>query len=107
MDNTRLPDDLYDSEGGGGGRAARSTDATASLTAMVQRILMRLDELDSRISSIQQPSPQKLIPATPADGLEGLTTPGLWNPRRNDEWDRYLTDEKTHVMRNEYRYLLC
>eukprot|EP00873_Tetraselmis_striata_P034706 jgi/Tetstr1/454970/TSEL_041831.t1 len=112
---------------------------------MVQRMLLRLDELDSRTSSIQQPP----IPATPADGLEGdeeeddplpgfpakspghaafidprdwidylprayaesmrhvgLTNPGLWNPR-NDEWDRYLTDEKKHATRDEYRHLLC
>eukprot|EP00873_Tetraselmis_striata_P036044 jgi/Tetstr1/456308/TSEL_043064.t1 len=149
MDNTRLPDDLYDSEGCGGGNAASSTTDTASLTALVQRMLLRLDELDSRTSSIQQPPPQKHIPATPADGLEGddeeddpppgflakspchaafidprdwidylprayaesmpplgLTNPGLWNPR-NDEWDRYLTDEKKHATRDEYRHLLC
>eukprot|EP00873_Tetraselmis_striata_P042738 jgi/Tetstr1/463002/TSEL_007941.t1 len=111
-------------------------------------MLLRLDELDSRTSSIQQPPPQKPIHATPADGLEdddeeddpppgfpakspghaafidprdwidylprahaesmphvGLTNPGLWNPR-NDEWDRYLTDEK-HATRDEYRHLLC
>eukprot|EP00873_Tetraselmis_striata_P012231 jgi/Tetstr1/432495/TSEL_021869.t1 len=115
----------------------------------MQRMLLRLDELDSRTSSIQQPPPQKHIPATPADGLEGdeeeddppsgfpakspghaafvdprdwidylpwayaesmppvgLTNPGLWNPR-NDEWDRYLTGEKKHATRDEYRYLLC
>eukprot|EP00873_Tetraselmis_striata_P011870 jgi/Tetstr1/432134/TSEL_021591.t1 len=35
----------------------------------------------------------------------GLTTHGLWNPR-NDEWDRYLTDEKKHETRNEYRHML-
>eukprot|EP00873_Tetraselmis_striata_P018682 jgi/Tetstr1/438946/TSEL_027441.t1 len=69
-------------------------------------MLLRLDELDSRTSSIQQPPPQKPIPATLADGLEGLTNPGLWNPR-NDEWDRYLTDEKKHATRDEYRHLLC
>eukprot|EP00873_Tetraselmis_striata_P020250 jgi/Tetstr1/440514/TSEL_028837.t1 len=107
-------------------------------------MLLRLDELDSRTSSIQQPSPQKPIPATPADDLEGddeeddpppgfpakspshaasidprdwidylprayaesmplvgLTNPaGLWNPR-NDEWDRYLTDEKKHATRDD------
>eukprot|EP00873_Tetraselmis_striata_P036662 jgi/Tetstr1/456926/TSEL_043596.t1 len=34
------------------------------------------------------------------------TNPGLWNPR-NDEWDRYLTDEKKHATRDEYRHLLC
>eukprot|EP00873_Tetraselmis_striata_P003734 jgi/Tetstr1/423998/TSEL_014609.t1 len=34
-------------------------------------MLLRLHELDSRTSSIQQPPPQKPIPATPADGLEG------------------------------------
>eukprot|EP00873_Tetraselmis_striata_P038086 jgi/Tetstr1/458350/TSEL_044789.t1 len=34
-------------------------------------MLLRLDELDSRTCSIQQPPPQKPIPATPADGLEG------------------------------------
>eukprot|EP00873_Tetraselmis_striata_P024138 jgi/Tetstr1/444402/TSEL_032291.t1 len=139
MDSTRLPDDVYDSEGCGGGNAASSTTDTASLTGLVQRMLLRLDELDSRTSSIQQPPPQKPIPATPADGLEGddeeddpspgfpaksldhaafidprdwidylprayaesmppvgLTNPGLWNPR-NDEWDRYLTDEKKHA----------
>eukprot|EP00873_Tetraselmis_striata_P022459 jgi/Tetstr1/442723/TSEL_030813.t1 len=73
MDNTRLPDDLYDSEGCGGGNAASSTTDTASLTALVQRMLLRLDELDSRTSSIQQPPPQKPIPATPADGLEVFT----------------------------------
>eukprot|EP00873_Tetraselmis_striata_P026177 jgi/Tetstr1/446441/TSEL_033983.t1 len=28
----------------------------------------------------------------------GLTNPGLWNPR-NDEWGRYLTDEKNHATR--------
>eukprot|EP00873_Tetraselmis_striata_P011874 jgi/Tetstr1/432138/TSEL_021595.t1 len=50
MDNTRLPDDLYDSE--------------------------------------------------------GTHNPGLWNPR-NDEWDCYLTDEKKHATRDEYRHLLC
>eukprot|EP00873_Tetraselmis_striata_P014954 jgi/Tetstr1/435218/TSEL_024137.t1 len=71
MDNTRLPNDLYDSEGCGGGNAASSTTDTASLTALVQRMLLRLDELDSRTSSIQQPPPQKPIPATPADGVEG------------------------------------
>eukprot|EP00873_Tetraselmis_striata_P023803 jgi/Tetstr1/444067/TSEL_003307.t1 len=146
MDNIRLPDDLYDSEGCGGGNAASSTTDTASLTALVQRMLLRLDELDSRTSSIQQPPPQKPIPATPADGLEGdededdpppgfsaespghaafidprdwidyllrayaesmppvgLANPGLWNPR-NDEWDRYLTDEKKHATRDEYRH---
>eukprot|EP00873_Tetraselmis_striata_P039898 jgi/Tetstr1/460162/TSEL_005478.t1 len=150
MDNTRLPDDLYDSEGCGGGNAARSTTDTASLTALVQRMLLRLDELDSRTSAIQQQPPQKPIPATQADGLEGddeeddpppgfpakspghaafiddprdwidylprayaesiphvgLTNPGLWNPR-NDEWDRYLTDEKKHATRDEYCHLLC
>eukprot|EP00873_Tetraselmis_striata_P033451 jgi/Tetstr1/453715/TSEL_040671.t1 len=36
----------------------------------------------------------------------GLTNFGLWNPR-NDEWDRYLTDEKKHASRDEYRHLLC
>eukprot|EP00873_Tetraselmis_striata_P018203 jgi/Tetstr1/438467/TSEL_027022.t1 len=36
----------------------------------------------------------------------GLTNPGLWNPR-NDEWDRYLTDEKKHATRDEYRHMLC
>eukprot|EP00873_Tetraselmis_striata_P012995 jgi/Tetstr1/433259/TSEL_022547.t1 len=36
----------------------------------------------------------------------GLTNPGLWNPR-NDEWDRYLTDEKKQATRDEYRHLLC
>eukprot|EP00873_Tetraselmis_striata_P028526 jgi/Tetstr1/448790/TSEL_036024.t1 len=36
----------------------------------------------------------------------GLTTPGVWNPR-NDEWDRYLTDEKKYATRDEYRHLLC
>eukprot|EP00873_Tetraselmis_striata_P042120 jgi/Tetstr1/462384/TSEL_007390.t1 len=149
MDNTRLPDDMYDSQGCGGGNAASSTTDTASLTALVQRMLRRLDELDSRTSFIQQPPPQKPIPATPADGLEGddeeddpppgfpakspghaafidprdwidylprayaesmppvgLANPGLWNPR-NDEWDRYLTDEKKHATRDEYRHLLC
>eukprot|EP00873_Tetraselmis_striata_P018673 jgi/Tetstr1/438937/TSEL_002954.t1 len=149
MDNTRLPDDLYDSEGCGGGNATSSTIDTASLIAMVQRMLLRLDELDSRASSIQQPPPQKHIPTTLADGLEGddeeddpppgfpaksrdhaafinphdwidylprayaesmphvgLTNPGLWN-LRNDEWDRYLTDEKKHATRNEYRHMLC
>eukprot|EP00873_Tetraselmis_striata_P004942 jgi/Tetstr1/425206/TSEL_015667.t1 len=106
MDNTRLPDDMYDSEGCGGGNAASSTTGTASLTALVQRMLLRLDELDSRTSAIQQPPPQKPISATPADGLEGLTNPGLWNPR-NDEWDRYLADEKKHATRDEYRHLLC
>eukprot|EP00873_Tetraselmis_striata_P039556 jgi/Tetstr1/459820/TSEL_005169.t1 len=106
MDNTRLPDDLYDSEGCGGGNAASSTTDTASLTALMQRMLLRLDELDSRTSSIHQVPPQKPIPATPADGLEGLTNPGLWNPR-NDECDRYLTDEKKHATRDEYRHLLC
>eukprot|EP00873_Tetraselmis_striata_P019578 jgi/Tetstr1/439842/TSEL_028253.t1 len=150
MDNTRLPDDLYDSEGCGGGNAASSMTDTASLTALVQRMLLRLDELDSRTSAIQQPPPQKPIPATPADGLEGddeeddpppgfpakspshaafidprdwidylprayaesmpptvgLTNPGMWNPR-NDEWDRYLTDEKKHATRDEYRHMLC
>eukprot|EP00873_Tetraselmis_striata_P020912 jgi/Tetstr1/441176/TSEL_029434.t1 len=35
----------------------------------------------------------------------GLTNPELWNPR-NDEWDRYLTDEKKHATRDEYRHLL-
>eukprot|EP00873_Tetraselmis_striata_P023061 jgi/Tetstr1/443325/TSEL_031340.t1 len=58
MDNTRLPDDMYDSEGCGGGNAVR------------------------------------------------LANPGRWNPR-NDEWDRYLTDEKKHATRDEYRHLLC
>eukprot|EP00873_Tetraselmis_striata_P041649 jgi/Tetstr1/461913/TSEL_006991.t1 len=38
--------------------------------------------------------------------LVGLTNPGLWNPR-NDERDRYLTDEKKHVTRDEYRHVLC
>eukprot|EP00873_Tetraselmis_striata_P001958 jgi/Tetstr1/422222/TSEL_013074.t1 len=38
--------------------------------------------------------------------LVGLTNPGLWNPR-NDERDRYLTDEKKHATRDEYRHLLC
>eukprot|EP00873_Tetraselmis_striata_P044612 jgi/Tetstr1/464876/TSEL_009613.t1 len=139
---------MYGSEGCGGGNAASSTTDTASLTALVQRMLLRLDELDSRTCSIQQPPPQRPIPATPADGLEGddeeddpppgfpakssghaafidprdwidylprayaksmphvgLTNPGLWNPR-NDEWDRYLTDEKKHATRDEYRHLL-
>eukprot|EP00873_Tetraselmis_striata_P012614 jgi/Tetstr1/432878/TSEL_022227.t1 len=36
----------------------------------------------------------------------GLTNPGLWNPR-NDEWDRYLTGEKKHATRDEYRHLMC
>eukprot|EP00873_Tetraselmis_striata_P001432 jgi/Tetstr1/421696/TSEL_012634.t1 len=142
MDNTRLPDDLYNSEGCGGGNAASSTTNTASLTALVQRMLLRLDELNSRTSSIQQPPPQKPIPATPADGLEvddeegdpspgfpakslghvafidprdwidnllrayaesmppvGLTNPGLWN----DEWGRYVTDEKKHAARDNSR----
>eukprot|EP00873_Tetraselmis_striata_P001184 jgi/Tetstr1/421448/TSEL_012397.t1 len=71
MDHTRSPNDLYDSEGCGGGNAASSTTDTASLTALVQRMLLRLDELDSRTSSIQHPPPQKPIPATPTDGLEG------------------------------------
>eukprot|EP00873_Tetraselmis_striata_P014901 jgi/Tetstr1/435165/TSEL_002621.t1 len=35
-----------------------------------------------------------------------LTNPGLWNPR-NDEWDRYLTDERKHATSDEYRHLLC
>eukprot|EP00873_Tetraselmis_striata_P017285 jgi/Tetstr1/437549/TSEL_026221.t1 len=35
----------------------------------------------------------------------GLTNPGLWNPR-NGEWDRYLTDEKKHATRDEYRHLM-
>eukprot|EP00873_Tetraselmis_striata_P018382 jgi/Tetstr1/438646/TSEL_027197.t1 len=150
MDNTRLPEDKYDSEGCGGGNAASSTTGTASPTALVHRMLLRLDELDSRASSIQQPPPQKPIPATPADGVEGdeeedkaspglpakspchaafidprdwidylpgayaeamphvgLTNPGLWNPR-NDEWDRYPTDEKkkrTRRAMNRLAYL--
>eukprot|EP00873_Tetraselmis_striata_P017844 jgi/Tetstr1/438108/TSEL_026731.t1 len=62
---------MYDSERCGGGNAASSTTDTASLSALVQRMLLRLDELDSRTSSIQQPPPEKPIPATPADGLEG------------------------------------
>eukprot|EP00873_Tetraselmis_striata_P017704 jgi/Tetstr1/437968/TSEL_026598.t1 len=36
----------------------------------------------------------------------GLIIPGLWNPR-NDEWDRYLIDEKKLATRDEYRHLLC
>eukprot|EP00873_Tetraselmis_striata_P025503 jgi/Tetstr1/445767/TSEL_033415.t1 len=36
----------------------------------------------------------------------GLTNPELRNPR-NDEWGRYLTDEKKHATRGEYRHLLC
>eukprot|EP00873_Tetraselmis_striata_P012338 jgi/Tetstr1/432602/TSEL_021972.t1 len=36
----------------------------------------------------------------------GLANPGLWNPR-NDDWDRYLIDEKKHATRDEYRHLLC
>eukprot|EP00873_Tetraselmis_striata_P012485 jgi/Tetstr1/432749/TSEL_022115.t1 len=114
------------------------------------RMMLRLDELDSRTCFIQQPPPHKHIPATPADGLEGddeeddpppgfvakypghaafidrrdwidylprayaesmprpvgLTHPGLWSPR-NDEWDRYRTDEKKHATRDEYRHQLC
>eukprot|EP00873_Tetraselmis_striata_P046304 jgi/Tetstr1/466568/TSEL_011070.t1 len=31
---------------------------------------------------------------------------GLWNPR-NDEWDRYLIDEKKNATRDEYRHMLC
>eukprot|EP00873_Tetraselmis_striata_P045958 jgi/Tetstr1/466222/TSEL_010780.t1 len=64
---------MYDSEGCGGGNAASSTTDTASLTALVQRMLLRLDELDSRTASIQQPPLQKPIPATPANGLEVFT----------------------------------
>eukprot|EP00873_Tetraselmis_striata_P005985 jgi/Tetstr1/426249/TSEL_016569.t1 len=26
---------------------------------------------------------------------------------RNDEWDRYLTDEKKHATRDKYRHLMC
>eukprot|EP00873_Tetraselmis_striata_P001952 jgi/Tetstr1/422216/TSEL_013068.t1 len=36
----------------------------------------------------------------------GLTNPGLWNPR-NDEEDRYLTNEKKHATRDDYRHMLC
>eukprot|EP00873_Tetraselmis_striata_P020856 jgi/Tetstr1/441120/TSEL_003110.t1 len=36
---------------------------------------------------------------------QGLATPGLWNSL-NNEWDRYLTDEKKHATRDEYRHLL-
>eukprot|EP00873_Tetraselmis_striata_P024520 jgi/Tetstr1/444784/TSEL_032632.t1 len=37
---------------------------------------------------------------------EDSPTPGCGTPR-NDEWDRYLTDEKKHATRGEYRHLLC
>eukprot|EP00873_Tetraselmis_striata_P039794 jgi/Tetstr1/460058/TSEL_005378.t1 len=42
------------------------------------------------------------IPRAYAESIPpvGLTTPGLWNPR-NDEWDRYLTDEKKHATMQE------
>eukprot|EP00873_Tetraselmis_striata_P009404 jgi/Tetstr1/429668/TSEL_019565.t1 len=47
------------------------------------------------------------LPRAYADSMPpvGLTNPGLRNPR-NDEWDRYLTDEKKHATRDEYRHLL-
>eukprot|EP00873_Tetraselmis_striata_P005540 jgi/Tetstr1/425804/TSEL_016183.t1 len=125
MDNTRLPDDLYESEGCGGGNAASSTTDTASLTALVRRMLLRLGELDSRTSSIQQPSPQKPIPTTPAGGLEGdeeeddpppgfpAKSPGhaaFIDPR---DWIDYLprayaeSMPHKHATRDEYRHLLC
>eukprot|EP00873_Tetraselmis_striata_P002462 jgi/Tetstr1/422726/TSEL_013523.t1 len=124
MDNTRLPDDVYDSEGCGGGKAASSTTDAASVTALGQRMLLRLDELHSRTSSIQQPPPQKPIPATPADGLEGddeeedpppgfpAKSPGhaaFIDPR---DWVDYLPRAYAesmphHATRDEYRHLLC
>eukprot|EP00873_Tetraselmis_striata_P037565 jgi/Tetstr1/457829/TSEL_044374.t1 len=83
MDNTRLPDDLYDSEGCGGG------NATSHAAFIDPRDWM--DYL-----------PRAYVESMPP---AGLTNPGLWNPR-NDEWDRYLTDENKHATRDEYRHLL-
>eukprot|EP00873_Tetraselmis_striata_P019704 jgi/Tetstr1/439968/TSEL_003034.t1 len=41
---------------------------------------------------------------TPREGEDA--PPGLWSPR-NDEWGRYLADEKKHATRGEYRHVLC
>eukprot|EP00873_Tetraselmis_striata_P027420 jgi/Tetstr1/447684/TSEL_035042.t1 len=48
------------------------------------------------------------LPRAYAESLPpvGLTNPRMWNPR-NDEWDRYPTDEKKHATRDEYRHQLC
>eukprot|EP00873_Tetraselmis_striata_P007873 jgi/Tetstr1/428137/TSEL_018189.t1 len=83
MDNTRLPGDLYDSEGCGGGNAA------------------------SHAAFIDPRGWIDYLPRAYAESMPhvGLTNPGLWNPR-NDEWDRYLTDEKKHATRDEYRHPL-
>eukprot|EP00873_Tetraselmis_striata_P043195 jgi/Tetstr1/463459/TSEL_008352.t1 len=41
-----------------------------------------------------------------SEGSGRAHNPGLWNPR-NDEWDRYLTDEKNHATRDEHPHMLC
>eukprot|EP00873_Tetraselmis_striata_P008981 jgi/Tetstr1/429245/TSEL_001908.t1 len=62
---------------------------------------------------------RETIPATPADGLEGdeeeedpplsflAKSPGHAASIDPNEWDRYLTDEKKHATRDEYRHMLC
>eukprot|EP00873_Tetraselmis_striata_P019945 jgi/Tetstr1/440209/TSEL_028560.t1 len=106
MDNTLLPDDLYDSEGNLFLRRADGLEGD--------------DEEDDSPPGFLAKSPGHAAFVDPHDWIDylprayaesmppvGLTNPGLWNPR-NDEWDRYLTDEKKHATRvDEYRHLLC
>eukprot|EP00873_Tetraselmis_striata_P017975 jgi/Tetstr1/438239/TSEL_002891.t1 len=83
MDDTRLPDDLYDSEGCGGGNAV-------SHAAFI-------DPRDW-IDYLPRAYAESMAPV-------GFTNPGMCNPR-NDERDRYLADEKRHATRDEYRHLM-
>eukprot|EP00873_Tetraselmis_striata_P043001 jgi/Tetstr1/463265/TSEL_008190.t1 len=72
MASTRLPDDLYILPEEGGRDAPTVTAHTTSLTDLMQRMMMRLDELDSRTLPGQQPQhEQKLMPSTLHDSLAG------------------------------------
>eukprot|EP00873_Tetraselmis_striata_P017536 jgi/Tetstr1/437800/TSEL_026441.t1 len=111
MDNTRLPDDLYDSEGCGGGNAAKtySRDAPADGLEGDDESLGFPAKSPGHAAFIDSRDSIDYLPQAYAESMPpvGLTNPGLWNPR-NDEWDRYLADEKKHATRDEYRhYLPC
>eukprot|EP00873_Tetraselmis_striata_P046593 jgi/Tetstr1/466857/TSEL_011314.t1 len=113
MDNTRLPDDLYDLEGCGGGNAAKTYSRDANRRPRGD------DEEDDPPPGFPTKSPDHAALIDPHDWIDyvprafaesmppvALANPGLWNPR-NYEWDRYLTDEKKHATRDEYRHLMC
>eukprot|EP00873_Tetraselmis_striata_P037646 jgi/Tetstr1/457910/TSEL_044428.t1 len=103
MANTRLPDDMYLRPEEGGLDPPTATTDIASLTELVQRMIVLLDELDSRTLPGQQQHEQNPISSTLDNNLAGgddpppgflAKNPGLAafiDPR---DWNDYPCEDK-------------